>query len=100
MKTILTVAAVLLAVSAVAAAPDGKALYEKKCGLCHGNDGVAKKTAAGSKNFNDPEFKKSATLESVLKSTHEGVGKMKPVKLTDEEAKAIAEYLLALPAKN
>ena len=90
--------AMAMAVPAVAA-PDGKALYEKKCGICHGNDGVAKKTAAGSKNFNDPEYKKTATAESILKATHEGVGKMKPVKLSDEDAKAIADYVLSLPAK-
>ena len=98
MKLIPVVIAVLMA-AAPAAAADGKALYEKKCGMCHGNDGVAKKMAAPSKNFNDPEFKKTATAESILKATHEGVGKMKPVKLSDEDAKAIADYILALPAK-
>jgi mono/diheme cytochrome c family protein len=99
MKMIPVLLAAMALAAPVAAAPDGKALYEKKCGLCHGNDGVAKKTAAGSKNFNDPEYKKTATAESILKATHEGVGKMKPVKLSDEDAKAIADYILSLPAK-
>ena len=99
MKLIPVLLAAMVVAAPVAAAPDGKALYEKKCGMCHGNDGVAKKTAANSKNFNDPEFKKTATAESILKATHEGVGKMKPVKLSDEDAKAIADYVLTLPAK-
>ena len=89
------VAAVLVAGTAMAAA-DGKALYDKKCAMCHGTDGVPKKMAAGSKAFGDPEFKKSATVESIVKDTHEGKGKMKPVKVTDDEAKAIAAYVLSL----
>ena len=92
------VAAVLVAGTAMAA--DGKALYDKKCAMCHGADGVPKKMAAGSKAFNDPEFKKSATVESIVKDTHEGKGKMKPVKVTDEEAKAIADYILAMAPKS
>jgi cytochrome c6 len=92
------VAAVLVAGTAMAA--DGKALYDKKCAMCHGADGVPKKMAAGSKAFGDPEFKKSATVESIVKDTHEGKGKMKPVKVTDEEAKAIADYILALGPKS
>ena len=99
MKLIPVLLAAMVAAAPAVAAPDGKALYEKKCALCHGKDGVAKKTAAGSKNFNDPEYKKTATAESILKATHEGVGKMKPVKLSEEDAKAIADYVLALPAK-
>ena len=93
------VAAVLVAGTAMAAA-DGKALYDKKCAMCHGADGVPKRMGAGSKAFGDPEFKKSATVESIVKDTHEGKGKMKPVKLTDEEAKAIADYILALGPKS
>ena len=96
---LLVVFAFCLAVVPAFAAEDGKALYGSKCAMCHGTDGVAKKMGAGSKNFNDPEYKKTATAESILKATHEGVGKMKPVKVTDEEAKAIADYVLALPAK-
>ena len=80
------------------AAEDGKALYESKCAMCHGTDGVAKKMAAGSKNFNDPAWKKAATVESIVKDTKDGVGKMKGLgdKLSAEQMKAIAEYTLTL----
>ena len=82
-------------------AEDGKALYSSKCAMCHGQDGVPKKMGAGSKAFGDPEFKKAATVESIVKATHDGVGKMKPVKgLTDEQAKAIADYILTIAPKS
>lgn len=90
-------AALVLAVPA-AAAPDGKALYEKKCAMCHGNDGVAKKTAPGSKNFNDKAWKASAKAETIVQDIHHGKGKMKPVKVAEDEAEAIAAYILSLPA--
>jgi mono/diheme cytochrome c family protein len=44
----------------VAADADGSALYSKKCAMCHGADGVAKATAKGSANFNDPAWQKKA----------------------------------------
>ena len=89
----------LLALPA-SAAPDGKALYGSKCAMCHGQDGVAKKMGEPSKNFNAADFKKEATVESIIKDTKDGKGKMKPIKnLTDDDMKAIAEYILAMPAK-
>lgn len=80
------------------AAEDGKKLYDAKCAMCHGIDGVAKKMAAGSKNFNDPAWKKGESGESIVKIIHEGRGKMKGLgdKLNAEQAKAIAEYVLTL----
>ncbi len=98
MKTIAAIAAVLLLAGSVSASPDGKALYQKKCGACHGSDGVAKKSGAGSKNFKDPEFKKTATAASIEKVVHHGIGKMKPVKLSAADASAVAAYILSLPA--
>jgi mono/diheme cytochrome c family protein len=80
------------------AAPDGKALYGSKCAGCHGQDGVPKKMGAGSKAFGDPEFKKTATADSILKDINEGKGKMKPVKVTPEEASAIAAHVLTIGA--
>jgi mono/diheme cytochrome c family protein len=82
----------------VLAQEDGKKLYESKCGICHGNDGVAKKMAAGSKNFNDAAWKKTATVESIVKDTKDGKGKMKGMgdKLTPEQMTAIANYVLTM----
>ena len=82
------------------AAPDGKALYGSKCASCHGSDGVPKKMGAGSKAFGDPEFKAATNADAIVKVTVEGKGKMKPVKnLSQEEANAIAAYILTIGAK-
>ena len=86
-----------LAVPALAG-EDGKKLYDSKCAMCHGTDGVAKKMAAGSKNFNDPAWKKTATVEMIVKDTKDGKGKMKGLgdKLSPEQMTAIAGYVLTL----
>jgi len=84
-----------------AAAADGKALFSSKCAMCHGQDGTPKKMAEGSKAFASAEFKKGATADSIVADIKNGKGKMKPIKsLTDEESKAIADYILTMsPAK-
>ncbi|HUC43480.1 MAG TPA: cytochrome c [Candidatus Sulfotelmatobacter sp.] len=100
-RMLVAIAVVFVLVFAVPAmaAPDGKALYASKCAMCHGQDGVPKKTAEGSKAFNDPAFRKGATVEKIVKDTTDGVGKMKGIKsLKPEETKAIAEYIIAMPA--
>jgi mono/diheme cytochrome c family protein len=78
----------------------GKALYTSKCKMCHaaegeGNPGMAKMLKVEMKHLaskevqekKDPELKKEIT---------EGNGKMKPVKLTDEEAANVIAYLRTL----
>ena len=77
---------------------DGKKLYDSKCAMCHGADGVAKKMAAGSKNFNDPAWKKTATVEMIVKDTKDWKGKMKGLgdKLSPEQMTAIADNVLTL----
>jgi mono/diheme cytochrome c family protein len=88
--------AFVLAVAPAFAAEDGKALYGSKCAMCHGADGVAKKMAAPAKNFNDPEWKKGETVDGIVKIIHDGKGKMKGLgdKVTADQAKAIADYVL------
>ena len=82
----------------VLAGEDGKALYESKCAMCHGMDGVAKQMAAGSKNFNDAAWKKTATVDAIVKDTKDGKGKMKGMgdRLDAGQMQAIAEYVLSL----
>ena len=82
----------------VLAVEDGKALYESRCSMCHGMEGVAKKMAAGSNNFNDPAWKQAETADGVVKIIHEGKGKMKGLgdKLNAEQLKAVADYVLTL----
>ena len=86
-----------LAIPALAA-EDGKKLYDSKCAMCHGTDGVAKKMATGSKNFNDPAWKKTATVEGIVTDTKDGKGKMKGLgdKLSPEQMTAIADYVLTM----
>ena len=88
-----------LASSAVLA-DDGEAqaLYDKKCAMCHGKDGVAKKMAEGSANLNDAAWQEATSVEDIVKTSTEGRGKMKGLegKLTADEIKAVAGYVKTL----
>jgi cytochrome c6 len=76
----------------------GKALYEKKCAMCHGKDGVAKAMAKGSANLNDPGWQKATPLEAVVKIVTEGKDKMPAYddKLSPEQIRAVATYVKRL----
>jgi cytochrome c6 len=91
---------VLFALCAPVMATDdaGKDLYDKKCAMCHGKDGVAKKMAEGSANLNDAEWQAANSADAIAKVTAEGKGKMKGYegKLSDEELKLVAEYVKTL----
>lgn len=81
------------------AATEVAALYNAKCAMCHGKDGVAKlPMGKGSANLNDPEWQKSTTVEAVAELISAGKGTMPAYKgkLTPEQIKAIAEYSLKL----
>jgi cytochrome c6 len=80
------------------AAEDGKALFESKCAMCHGKDGVAKSMAKGSGNFNDPAWQKAHPVDDVVKVLNEGKNKMPSFKskLSAEQIKAVAEYIHTL----
>lgn len=82
------------------AAEDGKTLYDTKCALCHGKDGVAKPAAKGSRNFNDAAFQAEASADAIAKVTAEGKGKMPgyTAKLTPEQISAIAAHVKTLGA--
>ncbi len=97
-RTLALLALLALVLVPALAEGDGKALYDKKCALCHGKDGVAKKMATGSANLNDPEWQKTATLESIEKEIVEGKGKMPKFqeKLSADEIQSISEYVKAL----
>ncbi len=74
------------------------ALYNKKCAMCHGKDGVAKKMAEGSANLNDPEWQGATSPDEVAEVITGGKGKMKGLegKISPEEIKAVATYVLQL----
>ena len=92
---VLFVLAVMLTAPALADGPDGQALYQTKCAMCHGKDGVAKSMAKGAANFNDPEWQKKATLEEIEKTVADGKGKMpkNAGKMKPEEIKAVSTYV-------
>ncbi len=91
----------LMAVPAMAA-EDGKALFESKCAMCHGKDGVAKPFAKGAGNFNDPKWQAAKPEAAIVQTVTDGKGKMPSYKdkLKPEEIKAIAAYIKTLaPSK-
>jgi mono/diheme cytochrome c family protein len=95
----LVAAALLISISAARAAEDGKALFESKCAMCHGTNGVPKPTAKGSPTLSDPKWQKSTTVEAIEKRLTDGqppTHKSFKDKLTPEQIKAVAEYVLTL----
>ena len=76
----------------------GQALYDQKCAMCHGKDGVAKKMAAGSADLNDPKWQEATSIDDIIALTNDGKGKMKGYKdkLSPEEIQQIADYVMTL----
>jgi mono/diheme cytochrome c family protein len=98
------VVAVVLALPLVAIsggdAEKGKALYGTKCATCHaaggeGKEAIAKMMKVEMKPLGSKEVQamKDADLKKVIA---EGNGKMKAVKLTDEEAANVIAFLRTL----
>ncbi len=100
----LALSLVALAVIALASAPavqaaaDGKALFDAKCAMCHGKDGVAKPMAKGSANFNDAKWQEATKVEAIETAITDGKGKMKGYKdkMSAEEIKAVATYVKSI----
>ena len=105
MKKMLLSAAGALVLVTIIATPSLKAdsydeseqrlVYDKKCAMCHGKTGVAKKMAAGSADFNDPVWQDQTSMEDIIKVVTEGQGKMKGLegKLSQEEIKGVARFV-------
>ena len=94
-------AAAVLALSAHAA-DDGRVLYETKCAMCHGKDGVAKPAGKGARNFGDPAFQAAFSIDSIAQITANGKGKMPAYrsKLSPEQIRLVAAHVKSLgPAK-
>ena len=77
--------------AAWAEAPDGKALFEKKCAMCHAKDGAGGAVKVPLKGYAKG---KQAVVDTIKKGS--ASGKMKPMTATDEEAAAIADHVLML----
>ncbi len=88
----------LVGIAGVRAAEDGKALFDAKCAMCHGKDGVAKPMAKGAANLNDTKFQEANSTSAIEKIIADGKGKMKGLKekLTPEQIKLIAAHVKTL----
>jgi mono/diheme cytochrome c family protein len=90
----LPVCAVLLALCAGPVFGDGKAVYDAKCKACHKADGsgiaAMKMKPLGSAEV---QAKSDADLKNEIAN---GVGKMKPIKLSDADADSVVAYIRTL----
>lgn len=99
-STILGLAA-SFAFASTGLAADGKALYDKYCKNCHGEDGSSD-TKAGkmteSPNLKTAEWKQGKTVEAVATTLSAKLGKMPSFekKLTAEERNAVAAFVIDL----
>jgi len=107
MKTLgLTIALLAIATAAAAQEPDGKAVYDKSCKMCHGPDGTP--PAAMLKMFPTlptftAAFMESRSDDSVVAVLTNGTanGKKKPMKdkLTPAEMATAAKYVREMAQK-
>ena len=90
----------LFLLTAAAFAQAGKDVYDKSCKGCHGADGsgnpaIAKAMKVELKHLGSKEVQ--AKSDDVLKKEATGgVGKMKPVKLTDKQATDVIAFVRTL----
>ncbi|HLA78245.1 MAG TPA: cytochrome c [Vicinamibacteria bacterium] len=86
------VAGLMLGPVAVAAGPDGASLYQQKCALCHGKNGVPPPGMAklGARDFTDAAWQKSKKDEEIRATVEDGKpgtsmlgfkGKLKPAEI-------------------
>lgn len=78
----------------------GKVVYDKKCVTCHakageGNPGMAKMLKVELRALGSKEVQSKSDAD-LKKEILEGTGKMKAVKLTDEEAASVIAFLRTL----
>lgn len=87
----------LLIPTALFAQSGGADTYKAKCAMCHGPDGKKENPAMGTKALTSPEAQKMS-LADVTAIITNGKGKMPAYKgkLTDDQIKAVAEYVKTL----
>jgi len=74
------------------------ALYKTRCAACHGEDGRPRGIAKNSAVFTDQAWKRSTSVDEVAQVISQGRSKMPGFasKLTPEEIRALAAYVLAM----
>jgi len=81
---------------------DGKALYEKKCAMCHGKEGAPPEMWAkkGVVNFSDKAWQDANSDDAILKATAAGIpDKNMPAyegKMSEEEIGAVVKHIRTL----
>jgi mono/diheme cytochrome c family protein len=85
-------------------AADGVALYDGKCALCHGKDGVGLPNwrSLGQPDFTKPEWQNANTDQKIADAIKNGKGKFMPAfkgKLSDEETGAVVQRIRAFGKK-
>jgi mono/diheme cytochrome c family protein len=85
-------------------AADGVALFDGKCALCHGKDGVGLPNwrSLGQPDFTKPEWQNAHTDEQIADSIKNGKGKFMPAfkgKLSDEETGAVVQRIRSFGKK-
>jgi mono/diheme cytochrome c family protein len=83
---------------------DGVALYDGKCALCHGKDGVGLPNwrSKGQPDFTKPEWQNAHTDVQIADAIKNGKGKFMPAfkgKLSDEETGAVVQRIRAFGKK-
>jgi mono/diheme cytochrome c family protein len=76
-------------------AADGAAIFKAKCAGCHGADGSKAIPAMGVKPLTAPEAK-AKSLDQIVAVITKGQGKMKPIAVSPDEAKAVAGFVKTL----
>ena len=103
MKKSIIIAAVITVLAAwTTQAEEGKALYDKQCAKCHGEDGKGETKMGkklGAKDYTDPKVQADLKDEDAIKAVKEGLKKddktlMKPAEgLTDDQIKGLVAYM-------
>ena len=98
------VVALSLAFAGSALAADGAAIYKAKCLACHGPEGAGTAMAPAQKGNAFIKDSKPEDIAAVIKNGREGAAKkyknfvlaMPKQALTDDELKAVVDYLKSL----